>query len=244
MDRGRRAVARVHGLARPIAGGDRAADDRARLRRHRSIVLGGHVLSAHVDGGDAALRQDQRHSRPARHHAGGHRHFRAWRHRFGPGAQYHQPGPGARPARHRRRRHGGAGHDRSRRHRATQAAGEILHLLRHHLHDGRRRRPGHRRSVRRTSALVAGVLDFGADGHRRLRTDEFASTQAAALRKISPSRCRRRRADRRGELDLDAGDERRRQDMGLALVRDHWPRSRFGAAVAVVPSAPDTRPNR
>ena len=144
--------------AEPDHRGDGAADHRPRLRRFRESVLGGDRLSVDLDGGRAALRQAQRHLRPARHDAGRARRVHGGLGRLRRRAEHADADPRPRPARHRRRRHRAADAIDHRRRGAAARARLLPGLYRLGLDRRRRRRPGARRRHRRASALVGDLL--------------------------------------------------------------------------------------
>ena len=80
------------------------AGDRQEPCRLRQSVLGRDRLSSRRDGGDAAIRQAHRYSRPPHHHAAGDRHFHRRLARLCAGANNVGVDRRPRPARHRRRR--------------------------------------------------------------------------------------------------------------------------------------------
>ena len=127
--------------------------------RLREPVLGGHGVSADLDRGRAALRQAQRHLRPARHDARRHRLFIAGSVALRGGAQHDRADPRPRAAGHRRRRHPAARADRDRRRGRAARARPLPGLYGRGVGDVRRRRPGAGRRARRASALVADLLD-------------------------------------------------------------------------------------
>ena len=75
------------------------------------------------------------------------------------GAEHAGADPGARPAGSRRRRHHADRADRDLRHRDAARTRPVPGLFQRRVDRGRHRRSGARRRVRRTSALVDGVLD-------------------------------------------------------------------------------------
>ena len=91
---------------------DRPADDRPRSWPGALPALDRGGLSAHHDGGNAALRQNQRHQGPAGHSGRRRRDIHDWRHRLGAGAIDDLAGGGAGDPGHRQWRIGVAGDDR------------------------------------------------------------------------------------------------------------------------------------
>ena len=168
-DRVRHAVAGVHGLARQHHPGERAAHHRARFRRQPQPALADHDLSAGVDRGRAALRQDLRHPRAALHAADRdcdlHGGLAALRAR----AQHAGADPRTRAARARRRRARFHGRGRAGRRRRAEGARALLRLFRGDLHDRGRVRTGAGRLPFRVYPLVGDLLaqhparDRGAD---------------------------------------------------------------------------------
>ena len=114
--RGRAAAGDVSGGAQPDDRRHRDADHRPPVRRFREPVLDRPRLSAHLDGGRAALRQAQRHVWPPRHDARRHRYFRTRLGGVRARPQHGGAGARARPAGTRRRRHSPGGAIDSRRH--------------------------------------------------------------------------------------------------------------------------------
>ncbi len=121
------------GGARPDHRGDRHADHRPRPRRRRQPALDRHRLPAGLDRRDAALRQAQRHPRPAHHAADRHRDLQPRLAGLRARAHHGDAGAGARPAGHRRRRPDRAVADHHRRHHVAQGAGALPGLHRGRL---------------------------------------------------------------------------------------------------------------
>ena len=206
--------------AEPDHRGDGAADHRPRLRRFRESVLGGDRLSVDLDRGRAALRQAQRHLRPARHDAGGARRVHGGLGRLRRRAEHADADPRPRPARHRRRRHRAADPIDHRRRGAAARARLLPGLYRFGLDRRRRRRPGARRRHCRASALVGDLL-----AQRAARLGGGAVVQPATQTRAGPrtrpqDRSHRRRADdgRRGRAA--AGADLGRHALSVAVAAD------------------------
>ena len=125
------------------------------------------------------------------------------------GAEHAGADSGARPAGARRRRHHARRADRDFRRGDAARARPVPGLFLRRLDGGRIARPGARRRVRRTSALVDDLLDQRAAGARRAGAAAAEDGQDSGVPSQAQGRLARRRAAdgvrRRGHAGADLG---------------------------------------